>query len=294
VVDWLNGRTVARNRSGQRVRAGWSTGKVGMIGTSYNGTLPNAVATTGVEGLEAIVSVSAISSWYDYYRAGGAVVAPGGFQGEDTDVLARAVYTRANRTICRPVIRALSRRQDRRTGDYNNFWATRDYVQHADRVRAAVLVAHGLRDWSVKTKQAAQWYLALRRAAVPHKIYWHQGAHGGMPPAGLLNRWFSHCLYGVDNGINAAPHAYIQRAGHLTGEPEWPSPQAQPVELRLRPRRATATGTLGLARPARPVREPRWLGRVSRQASSGVRRSGGRRVGKRASRRGPTTPSRRT
>jgi hypothetical protein len=206
VVDWLNGRTVARNRSGQRVRAGWSTGKVGMIGTSYNGTLPNAVATTGVEGLEAIVSVSAISSWYDYYRAGGAVVAPGGFQGEDTDVLARAVYTRANRTI----------------------------------------------------------------------------------------RWFSHCLYGVDNGINAAPHAYIQRAGHLTGEPEWPSPQAQPVELRLRPRRATATGTLGLARPARPVREPRWLGRVSRQASSGVRRSGGRRVGKRASRRGPTTPSRRT
>jgi X-Pro dipeptidyl-peptidase len=51
VVDWLNGRTVARNRSGQRVRAGWSTGKVGMIGTSYNGTLPNAVATTGVEGM---------------------------------------------------------------------------------------------------------------------------------------------------------------------------------------------------------------------------------------------------
>jgi X-Pro dipeptidyl-peptidase len=255
VVDWLNGRAVARNRSGQRVRAVWSTGKVGMIGTSYNGTLPNALATTGVEGLEAIASVSAISSWYDYYRAGGAVVAPGGFQGEDTDVLARAVYTRANRTICRPVIKRLSRRQDRRTGDYSRFWAARNYTDRAHRVRAAVLVAHGLRDWNVKTKHAAQWYLALRRAGVPHKIYWHQGGHGGMPPADLLNRWFSHYLYAVENGVEAGPHAYIRRAGQLTSQPEWPSPQARSVTLRLRPRRAAPTGGLALARAARHVRE---------------------------------------
>ena len=65
-----------------------------MIGTSYNGTLPIAVATTGVEGLEAIVPISAISNWYDYYRANGMVRAPGGFQGEDLDVLAEYVYTR--------------------------------------------------------------------------------------------------------------------------------------------------------------------------------------------------------
>ena len=68
-----------------------------MIGTSYNGTLPNAVASTGVEGLEAIVPISAISSWYDYYRSDGMVRAPGGFQGEDTDVLAEYVYTREDR-----------------------------------------------------------------------------------------------------------------------------------------------------------------------------------------------------
>ena len=42
-----------------------------MIGVSYNGTLPNAVAATGVEGLETIVPIAAISSWYDYYRANG-------------------------------------------------------------------------------------------------------------------------------------------------------------------------------------------------------------------------------
>lgn len=35
-----------------------------MIGTSYNGTLPLAAATTGVEGLEAIVPISMNSSYY--------------------------------------------------------------------------------------------------------------------------------------------------------------------------------------------------------------------------------------
>ena len=35
-----------------------------MIGKSYDGTLSNGVAATGVEGLKTIVPVSAISSWY--------------------------------------------------------------------------------------------------------------------------------------------------------------------------------------------------------------------------------------
>ena len=88
-----------------------------MIGTSYNGTLPIGVATTGVEGLEAIVPISAIYNWYDYYRANGAVRAPGGFQGEDLDVLAEYIYTRPDQAICRPVIADIVAEQDRVTGD---------------------------------------------------------------------------------------------------------------------------------------------------------------------------------
>ena len=56
VVDWLNGRAKGfTTLTGiEEVKAtSWSTGKVGMIGTSYEGTLPLAAATTGVEGLEA-------------------------------------------------------------------------------------------------------------------------------------------------------------------------------------------------------------------------------------------------
>ena len=98
VIDWLNGRARGFDEAGNQVMADWTTGAVGMTGVSYNGTLPNQVATTGVEGLKTIIPVSAISSWYDYYRANGLVVAPhsraqgvgeNAFLGEDTDVLAR-------------------------------------------------------------------------------------------------------------------------------------------------------------------------------------------------------------
>ena len=74
-----------------------------MMGTSYNGTLPIAAASTGVDGLEAIVPISAITDWYDYYRANGMVRAPhsaaGGtgnnhYLGEDLDVLVDDVYSR--------------------------------------------------------------------------------------------------------------------------------------------------------------------------------------------------------
>ena len=53
------------------VVADWHNGSSAMIGKSYDGTLSNGVAATGVEGLKTIVPVSAISAWYNYSRTGG-------------------------------------------------------------------------------------------------------------------------------------------------------------------------------------------------------------------------------
>jgi glycosidase len=58
-----------------------------MIGTSYEGTLPLAAATTGVKGLEVVIPVSPNTSYYHYYRSNGLVRSPGGYLGEDVDVL---------------------------------------------------------------------------------------------------------------------------------------------------------------------------------------------------------------
>lgn len=43
-----------------------------MIGKSWDATIANGVAATGVKGLKTIVPIAGISSWYDYYFAKGA------------------------------------------------------------------------------------------------------------------------------------------------------------------------------------------------------------------------------
>lgn len=252
VVDWLNGRATAYTSPERttEVAADWTTGSVGMIGTSYNGTLPIGVASTGVEGLDAIVPVSAISNWYDYYRANGAVRAPGGYQGEDLDVLADYVYTRFDQEICQPVIDELRANQDRVTGDESPFWAERDYLANADRISAATLVAHGLNDWNVMTKNAADLYEELKANDVPHQIYLHQGGHGGNPNDTLLNRWFTRYLYDVENGVEALPKAYVVREDRtLTEYAEWPDPAAEQVKLKLGgAAEADGVGTIAVSR----------------------------------------------
>ena len=69
VIDWLNGRAKGYKTidGTEEVSAtSWSTGKVGMTGTSYNGTIPVAAATTGVAGLEAIIPFAPNTSYYHY------------------------------------------------------------------------------------------------------------------------------------------------------------------------------------------------------------------------------------
>jgi predicted acyl esterase len=217
VIDWLNGRARAFTDriSDTQIYADWTTGKVAMMGTSYNGTLPVAVATTGVQGLEAIVPISAISNWYDYYRANGMVRAPFTYQGEDLDVLADAVYSRADesnpRTICKPVIADITANIDRATGDYSPFWNERNYMNDVTNVHAAVLQAHGNNDFNVMTKNMAQFYEAITALGVPHQLYFHRGGHGGSPPDVMINRWFTRYLYGYQNGVENLPKAWIVR-----------------------------------------------------------------------------------
>src|SRR3954447_85113 len=74
IVDWLNGRVKAyktASLTAPEVVADWHNGSSAMIGKSYDGTLSNGVAATGVEGLKTIVPISAISDWYLYSRTGG-------------------------------------------------------------------------------------------------------------------------------------------------------------------------------------------------------------------------------
>lgn len=208
-----------------------------MTGASYNGTLPNAVATTEVEGLKTIIPIAAISSWYDYYRANGAVVAPGGYQGEDTDNMAEAVLTRENPEVCQKIIKELTDGQDRKTGDYNDFWDKRNYVKDAKNIKASVFVVHGLNDWNVKTKQFSQWWDALGENNIPRKMWLHQGGHGGTSSNNwqqTQNKWFDYWLYGIENGIMDEPMVDVQRENKTWQKlKNWPDPAAAPSKIRM-------------------------------------------------------------
>jgi X-Pro dipeptidyl-peptidase len=241
VIDWLCGRAKGYTTidGDEEVKAYWSTGKVGMIGTSYNGTLPIAAATTGVEGLMAIVPIAPNTSYYHYYRSNGLVRHPGGYLGEDIDVLFDFIHSGnpQKRDYCNTQWRdgVLTKGFDRQSGDWNEFWASRDYLLDLGPMRAATLMAHAWNDWNVMPEHSVRIYAALKQKGVPCMAFFHQGGHGGAPPLSLVNRWFTRFLYDVDNGVEKDPKSWIVRENDNprspTPYPDYPHPEAAAVAL---------------------------------------------------------------
>jgi X-Pro dipeptidyl-peptidase len=243
VVDWLNGRANGYTTADgdEEVEAYWATGKVGMTGTSYNGTLPLAAATTGVDGLEAIIPVAPNTSYYHYYRSNGLVRNPGGWVGEDIDYLFDYINSGdpANRQYCIDAYRVgeMLTNFDRVTGDSNDWWAGRDYLGAVDGVQAATLMAHAFNDWNVMPEHSVRISEALKARGVPVQEYFHQGGHGGNPPLSMMNRWFTRYLYGLDNDVESDARAWIVRnegqPSTLTPYDGYPNPEAVGVRMNL-------------------------------------------------------------
>lgn len=213
VVEWLAGNRVAfTNRYDNiAITADWSSHKIAMTGRSYLGTLATAVATTGVEGLETVVSEAAISNWYQYYRDNGLVVAPGGFPGEDMDVLAELVYTRMKdpadwwrtRSQWQAFQSETAHLMARDNGNYDRYWDSRNYLNHVQNIKIDMLMVHGLNDWNVKPRQVYQLWSALKQNNHVKKIYLHQGEHininnnRSLDFSDQINLWFSEKLLGL-------------------------------------------------------------------------------------------------
>jgi len=231
-IDWLNGRAPGFAADGTPVSAAsWTTGKVGMIGKSWDGTIANGVAATGVEGLATIVPISAISSWYDYMRFNGTLRAegyPSYLQSVVSDRIAE----------CPAVTASLAADSADDTASYNAFWRARDYRPAAGQVRASVFVVHGVNDLNVTTPQFGQWWADLAAQHVPRKIWLHQTGH--VDPFDVrrsewvetLHQWFDYWLQGLPNGIMKQPRATVETApGVFTAQPDWPSSRAASVSL---------------------------------------------------------------
>ncbi|MFE8990352.1 Xaa-Pro dipeptidyl-peptidase [Streptomyces collinus] len=251
VVDWLNGRAKAyTSRTGAtRAQAGWTNGRTGMIGKSWDGTIANGVAATGVKGLKTIVPISAISSWYDYYFQQGAPLYDSG-----PEWLSDYVNSPGARAKCAAVQQKLTEGAPR-TGDWTPLWSERDYVKAARKVKASVFLVHGMQDLNVRMKHVGPWWDALAKNGVERKIWLSQTGH--VDPFDFrrgawvktLHRWFDHELMGIDNGIDREPMADIERAPDRWDTSRvWPPSGTRAATLRPGLGAQAGVGTLGLRR----------------------------------------------
>lgn len=220
IIEWLHGDRIAytdRSRK-HETTAFWCNGNIGMTGRSYLGTLQIAIATTGVAGLKTVVSEAAISSWYDYYREHGLVIAPEDCQGEDLDLLAETcqsnLWDAGDYLKIKPkydeMQKDLLTKSDRTTGQYSDFWEKRNYRHHTDGIKCSWISVHGLNDWNVKPKNAYKIWQKVKNLPIKQHLFLHQGPHYNMNNlvsidfTDLMNLWFVHELLEIDN------HAYEQ------------------------------------------------------------------------------------
>ncbi|MGW5190438.1 Xaa-Pro dipeptidyl-peptidase [Kribbella sp. NPDC004138] len=241
VIDWLNGRNTAHTANGQKVLASWTTGAVGMIGKSYDGTLANGVAATGVPGLKTIVPISAISSWYDYTRSGGVPYS-------DDYMPWLAGYVGHDSAACDEVRGELGDNDDDETGDYTSFWAERDYTENASKVKASVFITHGLSDYNVQTNHFSQWWSALSRNNVPRKLW--LGLEDHVDPFEFrrdewvdeLHKWFDYWLQGLQNGVMKEPMVSVETTPDVWRDYRtWPAVN-RPTPVPLAPGKLGAAG----------------------------------------------------
>ena len=233
VVEWLHGDRVAyADREGKiETKADWANGNVAMTGRSYAGTMPFAVATTGVEGLKTIVPVAGIADWYTQQNMQGAQR----YWPKEmlNSFLAYFCSSRYNdETLSEKQLddiaafhHELSLQQLKCGFDYDpEFWGSGNYRLHADQIKCSALIVHGFNDENVSTKQFEMMHTAFEQAGQTVKLILHQGPHitptmanknygiliDGKFYDDIVNEWISHYLYGVENGAEKMPEVLAQ------------------------------------------------------------------------------------
>ena len=230
IVEWLNGKRKAYSdkTSNQEVKADWSNGNVAMTGLSWAGTTTFGVASTGVEGLKTIVPAAGIASWYDHFNSQGSPLDTGA----SNDLSWLSVYTSGRildkedwdkvKDYYAAYITKLNELQHKDGHNYNEEYAKRDYTLNAANLKAAPLIIQGLNDDNVKPKHFELMLEAYKKAGIDAKVLLHQGNHiypstrwSGTEVAGqafndLMNLWYSHYLYGIENGIENLPQVTAQ------------------------------------------------------------------------------------
>ena len=222
VIEWLHGDRIAysdRSRSTQ-IKADWSNGNIGMTGKSYGGTTQYALAARGVLGLKTIVPVAGITRWYDYIQGQGvAIDASSSYLSYLSQYCCSTTFNadefQKSKDGYLSFIKNMDSEEAALNGNYGEIWKERDYVDGLLKSDIPMLIVEGMNDDNVRTNQLIDIGFQLENQKSNCKMILHQGGHqvpanptnhteimiGEQSYDEILNKWFSHYLYGVDNGI---------------------------------------------------------------------------------------------
>ena len=225
VVEWLAGDRVAYTDpyNNIEIAADWSNGNVAMTGCSYGGTLPFEVATSGVKGLKTIIPFAGIASWYDYTNSQGApIYLDADYAHSLASFNSGSAFLDDDWTVIdddyASFLWQLAEDQRATNGNYDDIWARLDYSVDASKINCSALIVHGMNDFNVCTKQSDLMARSFAKAGQNFKLVLHQDGHNildGVVVNGelwqeIMNKWLSHYLYGVDNGIENMPTVSVQ------------------------------------------------------------------------------------
>jgi putative CocE/NonD family hydrolase len=283
LVEWVGTRT-------------WSTGKVGMLGGSYDGTTQYAAAVTHPKHLTTIVPEAAIVRWWDYAFSGGlrygdtnedlGPQGPGAASDEGADTplgfdlgfavpppvdVDRPDWAARVRSTVVPC-EELQHTQEGYSPEPDNpsFWAERDYLRQLGTVTIPVLVAGNWGDWNVKQVNGWTAYHALTRSKA-RKLYMGTRWEGHGTPAGAgydqaVDAWFARWLKGEKNGVEQDLPDLTTATADSAGTIGYRAPRAART-WRLSLGRTGTAWTLGpKTRQSDPAQLP-WTGTATESGS---------------------------
>ena len=227
VIEWLSGNRVAfSDKNGTNtVEATFSNGNSAVQGTSYLGTTAYELAASNVPGLKTVCPTAGIASWYEYTNSQGTSTQPIA----NTPWLSYFCSSRlfeeedAYKEVYGKHLRFMENSENKANGDYGGYWEDKDFTKNIN-ISCPALIVHGINDHNVKLKHGVYMYEQFKKANQNVKMVIHQGSHVSFAVNQsafsvdeykesffeVLNRWYSHYLYDVDNGIENYPEITYQ------------------------------------------------------------------------------------
>lgn len=241
-------------------RLPWSSGKVGLVGLSYDGTTAQDVWVQAPPSLKTIVPVAPISDLYKYNFVNAVPAVPQGYAFNtyywaDTGLSSTGLHggdqlrdpvnvpgAVAGEVCPEQVWVQEGGASSAADGNKDGYWQQRDFLAELrarpDEPRASVFYIHGLADWNVKPHHMEDWLTAVQATGVPFKAWLGQWAHAfaDRDDAGkALIAWLDQFLKNRDTGILDAPAVQIETDvkgfGKWRHETHWPPAKAKQMVL---------------------------------------------------------------